>query len=119
MFSYSGNPSSSDVDKYRYLISDVDEKTHLLEDEEIAFAISEHSTKNRVLLELFSVMADRYAKIPKRSLGPQSEDPSKRTEYFAAKVAFYRKKCGMSGIPTNANTSSASSIFKVGMDDNV
>jgi hypothetical protein len=41
VFSYSGDPSASDLDKVRFLIRDTDEATPKIQDEEILWAVSE------------------------------------------------------------------------------
>lgn len=97
-WNYSGNPKDSELDEYRFIIGDTDPKDKLLLDAEIEYILEEFSEKNVRLFNLYKNIANKFARAIKRSLGPQSEDPTSRQEYYADKAAHYEKLCGSSGI---------------------
>lgn len=115
-WSYSGNPAASAIDKYRFLISDTDSTEPVLQDEEIQFILDEYTDNNTRLYNLFDRAADIFGRAIKKSLGPQSEDPSERLKYFASKAAYYKKLVGSSGLSLPKSTPIT---FSKGMHDNV
>lgn len=98
-WTYSGDPSSSDLDKCRFLISDTDESNPIMQDEEIQFLI-ESAKNNEVRLRylLFAQAATRFSRDIKRTLGPQSEDPTGRLSYYQEQAAAYKAMIVASGI---------------------
>jgi hypothetical protein len=96
---YSGNPAKSDLDKYRFLIGDTEPTDAILSDEEITFILSSSTSENKILCELFEAMANAFARSDiKKSLGPQSVDPTERKKYFENKATYYRRLSTSSGI---------------------
>jgi hypothetical protein len=116
-WSYSGNPASSDKDKYRFSIGDTIQSEPVLQDEEIDFILLEYQDKNSRLYYLFQAAANTFSREYKRSLGPQSEDPSKRLEHFQAQMEKYRKIVMASGL--SLPTYQSPKIFSKGMHNNV
>lgn len=116
-WTYTGNPASSDKDKYRFLISDTDENDPILQDEEIQYVVDTYESENKRLYELFQRAADKFSKEVKRSLGPQSEDPTGKQEYFRERASFYKRLTTSSGISTP--TYAAPKSFAKGIHDNV
>ena len=116
-WSYSNNPSNSELDKYRFLIGDTNPKYELLQDEEIQFIIDEYKEHDKRLYVLYDRLADLFSKDIKRSLGPQSEDPTSRQQYYIKKAEYYRQKCFNSGISLPMYKSDK--IFSKGMHNNV
>lgn len=116
-FSYSGDPSSSKLDECRFLLGDTDENNPILQDEEVDYIITQ-SGSNDLLLRytLFSHAATIFARAIKRSLGPQSEDPTSRLNYYEAEAAYYKQKLSISGmsIPRYAYPK----VFHKGMHNN-
>lgn len=116
-FSYSGDPSNSLVDRCRFELGDTSEDNYIMQDEEIEFLIDKaNGSMNMLLYSLFTQAAVIYAKDIKRSLGPQSEDPSGRVSFFKEKATEYRTKMASAGIslPTYAHPK----IFSIGMQNN-
>lgn len=98
-FSYSGDPTSSDLDECRFLLGDTDSENPILQDEEIAYLISDAgSNKNLLMCKLFTQASVVFAKAIKRSLGPQSEDPTSRLNFFKEQARMYQTKISASGI---------------------
>ena len=98
-WTYSGDPSSSELDECRFLISDTDEASPILQDEEIRYIIeSANGNKLRLKYMLFKQAATRFSRDIKRALGPQSEDPTGRLSYYREQAAEYKKVLAASGI---------------------
>lgn len=116
-WSYSGDPASCVTDRYRFLIGDIDAKQPLMQDEEIAFIVAESGdNENRALYMLFSHAATIFARDIKRSLGPQSEDPTQRLKYFTEMAEEYKAKILSAGLSLPHYASPK--IFMKGMDNN-
>jgi hypothetical protein len=116
-WTYSGDPSSSELDRYRFLIGDTDVDDKVLQDEEINFIIAEYPDNASRMYHLFSQAVLVFGRAIKRTLGPQSEDPSVRTAFFSAKAKEYEQKLiSSSGLTQPISTPI---IFRKGMHDNV
>lgn len=114
-WTYSGDPKSSEKDKYRFLIGDTNASDPILQDEEIEFVISEYSNHNMRLYQLYDRAADYFARKIKRAVGPIKEDPSERLQYFKQKAEYYRMRVSASGFKA---PKTSSPIFYKGMHDN-
>lgn len=116
-WSYSGDPSSSQLDECRFLLGDTIKDQPIMQDEEIDYLIAKYSTNsNQLLYQLFSRAATLFARDIKRSLGPQSEDPTERLKYFRDSAAQYKAmtvNIGLS-VPTYAYPK----VFRKGMQNN-
>lgn len=116
-WTYTGDPASSELDKYRFLIGDTIQTQPIYQDEEINFVLGSTTIVNERLYQLFDGAATRFARDIRKSLGPQSEDPTKRQEFFESKAAYYRKlRASSSGL---SQPKSTPTIFTKGMQDNV
>lgn len=116
-WSYSGNPKDSKKDEYRFLLGDTDESAPIMQDEEIQYIIDTYGDDtNRIGYELFSRAATIFARDIKRSLGPQSEDPTDRLKYFKEQASSYKAKLTSAGIslPKYAYPK----VFRKGMQNN-
>ena len=116
-WSYSGNPASSDLDRYRFLLSDTNPDEPILQDEEIGFILDTHASENMRLYQLFQRASDILARDIKKSLGPQSEDPTSRQEYFKERANYYKRACNVTGI--SVPVYSQPKAFRKGMHNNV
>ena len=153
-YSYSGNPETSDLDKYRFAIGDtgdivdaaetsqdatpldiyfpVDNQdstpvdatplefardNFILSNEEITFILNNYTSHNTRMYYLFNSCANILGRQIKRSLGPQYEDPTTRTDAYIAQAAIYRKLMSNSGLSLPVYASDK--IFSKGMHDNV
>lgn len=98
-FSYSGNPESSALDEARFLIGDTDANEPIMQDEEIQYIINTYPVdSNTFRYQLFSRVATLFARDIKRSLGPQSEDPTSRLNYYKEQADYYKKLMSVSGL---------------------
>lgn len=101
-FTYSGNPSNSDADFIRFMIGDTNAATPILQDAEITYIINSTegmSTSYRLAVAFRAAATALAAKLVKRSLGPQSEDATKRYEYYTRLADKYEKIGSFSGVP--------------------
>lgn len=116
-WTYSGNPSSSVLDECRFLIGDTNEAAPIMQDEEIQFIISEaNGNVNLLRYSLFTQAATIFARDIKRSLGPQSEDPTSRLDFFKSQATIYKQKLSMSGL--SIPKYSYPKVFRKGMHSN-
>ena len=98
-FSYSGDPALGGIDECRFLLGDTDAANPILQDEEIEYLISEAGSNHNLLMyKLFTQASVAFAKAIKRSLGPQSEDPTSRLNFFKEQAAMYNKQLNATGI---------------------
>lgn len=99
-FTYSGNPAKSQLDECRFLISDTNESQPIMQDEEISYIIDTYgSNKAALRYHLFRQAATYFARDIKRSLGPQSEDPTARLDFYKAQMNLYKTQMSSGGIP--------------------
>ncbi|MNB67617.1 hypothetical protein D3C87_865190 [compost metagenome] len=115
-WTYSGDPSSSELDKYRFLISDTIEAEPVLQDGEIEFMLTQYDDHNYRLYQLFTKAADVFGRDIKKSLGPQSQDPTGRLAYFNGRAKYYKSLSTTAGFSTPP---CVRPIFGIGMHDNV
>jgi hypothetical protein len=116
-FTYSGNPADSKLDEYRFLLGDTNQAAPIMQDEEIEYIIDTYGNDtNQVLYQLFSRAATIFARDIKRSLGPQSEDPTERLKYFKEQAKSYKVKITSAGLslPKYAHPK----VFSRGMQNN-
>lgn len=116
-WTYSGNPANSQIDECRFLLGDTNESEPIMQDEEIQYIIDMYEgNKNQILYQLFSRAATIFARDIKRSLGPQSEDPTERLKYFKEKAEEYKSKISSAGLslPKYAHPK----VFRKGMQNN-
>lgn len=98
-FSYSGDPSESQLDECRFILGDTDSSNPIMQDEEIEYIISQSGTDvNTLRYNLFTQAATIFARDIKRSLGPQSEDPTSRLNYFKKQAEEYKSKIAFAGV---------------------
>lgn len=97
-FSYSGDPSASALDKYRFIIGDNDALDPIMQDAEINYLIGMYPVEDELLFQLYDRAATILARNIKHSLGPESEDPTSRLDFYKKKAASYSAKLRSSGI---------------------
>ena len=98
-WNYSGNPASSKIDEMRFVIGDTNENDPIMQDEEIDYLIAEYGdSKNLLLYHVFTRTATLFARDIKRTLGPQSEDPTERLKFFRDQAILYKNKLAIAGV---------------------
>jgi len=115
-FTYNNDPSESDIAACRFIIGDTNSSMPLMQDEEIQYIIDNSHGTNDLYYQLFSRAATLYARDIKRSLGPQSEDPTERTKFFSEQAAIYKAVRNAAGISVPLYASRK--IFFKGMNNN-
>lgn len=116
-FSYSGDPADSDIDRLRFLIMDTDPSKPLFSDKELQYLIDTYGSNEDMLeYQLFMQAATKFAYGIKRSLGPQSEDPTSRLNYFKARADELKAKLQVKGL--SLPKYQAPKQFFRGMQDN-
>lgn len=116
-WSYSGDPANSSLDECRFLLGDINEDEPIMQDEEIQYLIDTYgNNKDNLMYQLFSRAATLFARDIKRSLGPQSEDPTERLKFFKEQAASYKAKAAAAGLslPQYAYPK----VFRKGMQNN-
>lgn len=91
-WSYSGVPGSSDLDEARFTLGDTDPNDPVFSDEEIDYMVSQYPSKPARYYYMFIQASIQYAKQIKRTLGPQSEDPTSRTDFFSKMAQRYKEE---------------------------
>lgn len=115
-WTYSGNPLTNENDRYRFLIGDTISYEPILQDEEIAFVLSEYTSRDVRLLKLFEAICLFFMRDTEVSLGPLLERPQSRYEKAKENLDFYRKKVNSAGI--SVPTYGAAKVFGKGMQSN-
>lgn len=116
-FSYSGNPADSQLDECRFILGDTDEAHPIMQDEEIEYMIDTYGANTNTLrYNLFMHAATIFARDIKRSLGPQSEDPTSRLKFFNTQMEYYKKQLVTGSIPTVRYA--YPKVFRKGMQSN-
>lgn len=127
-FSYSGNPNTSVLDEARFLIGDTNEDSLIMQDEEIMYIIYTYGkaetgseTKginNATRYQLFNRAATLLARDIKRSLGPQSEDPTTRLAFYKEQADYYKNIVAAGGVSDFGAKCAYPKIFRKGMFSN-
>lgn len=81
-WTYSGNPSTSDVDAIRFVIGDTDTNDQLISNEEIQYMIDTYGASRHAASESCRAIAAKFARLMDRSIGGLSAD-------FSAKYRQY------------------------------
>lgn len=116
-WTYSGDPTQSRLDECRFLIGDTVESAPIMQDEEITYLISQFgNSENKLKYELYRRAATVFSRDIKRSLGPQSEDPTSRLNFYKEQANIYKAKLNSSGlsVPKYAHPK----VFRRGMQNN-
>lgn len=117
-WTYSGDPSTSDLDRYRFLVGDTDAGEPLLQDEEIAFILANEIDEKTRLAQLFERLVLVFSRMPSsRSLGPQAEAYKDRLEWFKERFKYYQNSSTQMAVPIM--TPAHEPCFDIGMNDHI
>ena len=117
-WTYSGDPSLSELDRYRFLIGDTDAGEPLIQDEEIAFILANEIDEKTRLAQLFECLVLVFSRMPSsRSLGPQAESYKERLEWFKERFKYYQNSSTQMAVPIM--TPPHEKCFDIGMNDNI
>tara|TARA_A100001515_G_scaffold67655_3_gene53806 strand:- start:1513 stop:1956 length:444 start_codon:yes stop_codon:yes gene_type:complete len=81
-WSYSGDPSSSDRDKVRFLVFDTDTNDQLLSNEELDWLLSQNSNIYMAAATAAEAIAAKFAKDISRSVVGISATPGGRADFY-------------------------------------
>lgn len=99
-FTYSGDPSTNVIDLVRFKLGDTSPIQPLLTDEEIQYMAANSKDESQLLALAFRQAATTLgARTVKRTLGPQSEDGTKRLDYFIKMADKLEKDRQYAGVP--------------------
>lgn len=116
-WTYSGDPQRSLIDECRFLLGDTNKDAPIMQDEEIQYIIDTYGkNKNALMYELFKHAATIFSRDIKRSLGPQSEDPTTRLAFYKDQMQLYKSKMTSAGL--SLPKYSSPKIFSKGMQNN-
>lgn len=116
-FSYSGDPSTSSLDEARFLLADTDANAPIMQDEEIQYILDTYGAGSNVAkYQLFNRAATLFARDIKRSLGPQSEDPTDRLAFYKEQADYYKNIIVIGGV--SVPKLAYPKIFRKGMFSN-
>lgn len=125
MFSYSGDPSTSDRDEVRYLIQDTDSNDFYLDDAEIDYHINNESNNLQAAIEaaeqIAISLADKADSVDAQEVSAEFREQSERYWKVADKLKQRKDEDG-SGLQ---NVGTADTLFKennaqfnIGIHDN-
>lgn len=116
-WTYTGDPTTSPKDEYRFIIGDTDENEPILQDGEVLYVLVTYTDTNLRLAHLYDAMAQYFARRIKRKVGPIEESPYMRQLHYEKKAAYHKGLIG-SYYGFSANNI-VPAIFTKGMHDNV
>lgn len=116
-FTYTASPETVELDEFRFLIGDTIATEPVLQDSEINYILNKHTNFNTRMYRLFEAASNAFARDIKKSLGPQSQDPTERLKHFKEQAKYYKKLSISSNITPPIYASDAA--FRKGLHDNV
>jgi hypothetical protein len=99
-WTYSGDPSASDLDAVRFYIGDTTTTRQLLQDAEINFAISEHSNLRLAAAVCADAIAAKFAAESDMRVGDISRSLSQISKAFTALATKLRSEVGKRAAPS-------------------
>lgn len=100
-WTYSGDPSSHDRDKVRFLVGDTDTTDQLVSDEEIAYLLTEAGDPYRAAHDACMAIAAKFTrKAQSKSVGDLSISYADRAAAFREQAAAILRQAGRRDVPT-------------------
>lgn len=87
MWTYSGDPSSTNRDAVRFLIGDTDNTSQLVTDEEIAYMLTQEGSTSSAAARVCRSLAAKYARFMDQSVGDLNISYSQRFKQFSEMAA--------------------------------
>lgn len=84
MWSYSGDPSSSELDAIRFLVGDTDAEDPLVANEEIAYALSAEGSVQKAAARIARAIAARFARTADKQVGDLRISYSQRAAQYGS-----------------------------------
>jgi hypothetical protein len=82
-WNYTKGPVNADRDKVRFYVGDTDESDQLVQDEEIAFAVAEHSDLRIAAAMVLRALAAKHSRLGSISVGSVSQTLTTIAKAFA------------------------------------
>lgn len=114
-WSYSGNPSESDLDYIRFAIADTDEEQPLLQNEEIETLQKEWSERTSVILACMERILLILSRDCDHTLGPEKVLASQRYKNYLSSYYAMKKKYAIKNVEPQVPVGENS--FAIGMMD--
>lgn len=118
-FTYSGDPSTSDLDKVRFLIMDVDAADPQLRDNEINYLITAKGSVTAAAIAACERLIFKYSRHPDVTFGPSSVSGSQRVQMYKEALATLRRDVGLAVMPFAGGIGKASKDVYEGDSDRV
>lgn len=115
-WTYSGDPSQSDLDMVRFLIADTDTEDQQLSNEEISTYLSMYTSVDQTVLYCTKYLMTKYARECDYKIGPESVTASQRYKQY--KELYTSLKADVVAANTTPQVEKGSTIFSVGFTDN-
>lgn len=81
-WTYSGDPSTSDLDAVRFMIQDTVQEDPLLQNEEISFLLTETGSVRSAAVRAAQTIAAKFARLADFTLGDYSANYSQRAQQY-------------------------------------
>lgn len=119
-WTYSGNPSTSELDEVRFYSNDVNIKEPFLQDEEILFLVQLRGNTRGAARDAMTMILAKLSEEVDYTLGPQQVKASQRYEQYKDFMASRSLMLiGAHAAPSwDACSSFGKSIFDIGLHDN-
>jgi hypothetical protein len=130
-WSYSGDPSASDLDEVRFYCGDTNSARELLQNEEINFTITEHSNLRLAAAVCCDAIAAKFAREADQKVGDISKSLSQVSKSYFALAEKLRREVGKRAAPVfpaaskdwkqdqREDTDLVQPTFSVGLGDNL
>jgi len=96
-FTYTGDPTSSDLDEVRFLVQDTEELEPLFDDSEISYAIAANANNLLAASMLCEVLSVKFAREADQTVGDLVEKLSQRSFMYSSMATVFRKRGNMMG----------------------
>lgn len=128
-FTYSGDPSASDLDRVRFQLGDTDSTDPMLQDAEIQYCIDQESSFLGAIARACEAIAQRFSREASFKAGDLSQDLLGRAKHWSERADEYRKRAFSAHAPVAGGLSKSAKeaqeqdkdavqpYFKRGMQD--
>src|SRR5688500_9078920 len=100
MWTYSGDPATSDKDAVRFLVGDTDIGDQLASDEELAYALSRHPDVRLASALVCDAIAAKFSRMADARVGDVSESASQRAAAYQTRADLLRTDAAMTALPS-------------------
>jgi hypothetical protein len=118
-WSYSGDPSRSDLDEVRFLIGDTNEDDPQLQDEEVEYLLAEHGSPQQAAIAACEALYALYSRYADQKTGDISISYSKRADQVRALATTIQQRTSLNVAPYAGGISRADREVDEGDSDRV